>query len=86
MREMSTSSLGSSWLWNDHLSVFARITFTGDVNVWDGNPGFTMFVGQAMRWPSSSGRVSSSGFASNQWKWNRNRYSRDSEGCIGLNC
>jgi len=27
---------------------FARITFTGDVNAWNGHPGFTMFVGQAV--------------------------------------
>jgi len=27
---------------------FARITFTGDVNAWDDNPGFTMFVGQTV--------------------------------------
>ena len=27
---------------------FARITFTGDVNAWDDNPAFTMFVGQAV--------------------------------------
>ena len=27
---------------------FARITFTGNVNAWDDNPEFTMFVGQAV--------------------------------------